>query len=54
MNFPPPDQVVVYVENLRADLIFLILEFVQSLFDYYQICPVQLVSNFIRLIISFA
>ena len=53
-NFPPPGQVAFYVEDLRADLRFPILEFIWNILDYYGLCPAQLVPNLVRLIISFA
>ena len=43
-----------YVEDLWTSLCFLILEFVRNILDYYSLCPAQLASNSVRLIISFA
>ena len=54
MNSPPPHQVAFYVEDLWTGLRYLILEFIQNLLDYYNLCPAQLAPNCIRLIISFA
>ena len=54
MSSPPPDQVIIYMEDFLADLRFSISKFVQNFFDYYCLYPAQLAPNSIRLIISFA
>ena len=54
VNNPPPGDLALYVEDLRAGLRLPIPEFVRNLLDYYGLCPAQLAPNSIRLIISFA
>ena len=54
VNSPPPGDLALYVEDLRAGLRLPIPEFVRNLLDYYGLCPAQLAPNSIRLIISFA
>ena len=54
VNNPPPGDLALYVEDLRAGLRLPIPEFVRNLLDYYGLCPAQLAPNSVRLIISFA
>ena len=54
VNNPPPGDLALYVEDLRAGLRLSIPEFVRNLLDYYGLCPAQLAPNSVRLIISFA
>ena len=42
-----------YLEDLRAGLRFSVPEFVRNVLDYYELCPVQLAPNSVRLIVSF-
>ena len=54
VSFLSLDQMAIYVEDLWTGLHFFISEFVRNLLHYYCLCPAQLASNSIRLIISFA